>query len=669
MNKPIYRKATIRNESIAKKFKLFTPQKIISEYIWNGIDAKATIIDVKLHFVNEEFKATSAIEILDNGVGINFQDADNNFDRWDSSEKNSIHERGSEGRGRFSFSKLSNKVTWSTRHNNENALLTAYSTEVPDYTILPITEAEQVPSVRKNQQGTCVYLSELDTNESGKIPTLESLLELLSYEFGWKLIVDDNLKIRVNGIEVKSPEHELFINEYKIDNEIFSTQSICWKTKPLKEKSFNYFYDSSFKKRHRELTGLNNKDDFYLSCYIDSNWFNEFSVGKGSNSDLFQNNNVTSESKTFNKLLSILSIEHHKLYNDFIASQADNLVEQFEKDGYFPVYSYETIEETKTRISHTKQLVKNIHIASPSTFNGLNKKKKHQKILIALLDKITVSSENDSLFEVLEGVLDLDPDKLDTLASQIKRTKLDHIISTIGLLQKRSDVIQQLEYLFENFSSKTKETPDLQKIIENHIWLFGAQYEIIGAEEDDFQKTCGKLLRTITDKDEIEIEDLLDKNQDLADVRGQVDLFLARRMITFTDGVGQHFKCTVIEIKRPGQALNAKHFHQIQRYAQVLANHSGFNDHDMTFDIILVGRRLAQNDYIISQALKDFRGKGNKGLVFGTDDRIKGYVRTWAEIFSEYKISNTHLLTALKSNRLNLESETKETLVNDLQAE
>mgnify|MGYP000297765560 CR=1 FL=1 len=51
-----------------------------------------------------------------------------------------------------------------------------------------------------------------------------------------------------------------------------------------------------------------------------------------------------------------------------------------------------------------KKLLKDIYIADPQVFHSLNGKQ--TKIIIRLLDTILVSNENDSIFEVLEGVLD-----------------------------------------------------------------------------------------------------------------------------------------------------------------------------------------------------------------------------------------------------------------------
>jgi len=666
MAKTITRTATISNESITKRFKSHKPYEVVSEYVWNGIDAKAKEVNIKLYFYNDEIQTVDKIDIIDNGDGIDFQNPDKNFDNWDSSSKDSFDEKGSQGRGRFSFHKIATQATWYTCHHGEHAIISAFSQEIPDYSITPIAAHNQDSNVLKNMKGTCVSLTNITKKQAEKIPRIEQLLKEFSLEFGWKLIIDNKLSIKVNSTDIKPPKHRLHTFDKEIDGHNFSISLIIWDEKPNKEKSYNYYYNSEIRYVYNDLTGLNYKNGFYLSAYITSSWFDNFNTSTNRTLSLYDDNESSPNSETFTKLKSFIKNESRRLYNEFIIEQADELVEDFENKGFIPTYKHEKEEEQRLRIEHTKNLIKSIHIAEPNTFNGL-KSNKHKKILVALLDKITVSNENDSLLEVLEGVLDLTQEKLDTLANQIKRTKLDHIISTIEVLTKRSDTIEKLKYLFEMFSKDTKETPDLQKIIENNFWLFGAQYEIIGAEEDDFQKTSEKLLRTITNKDQIEIEDLVNSNLSLENIRCQTDLFLARKMITYTEEIGSHFKCTVIEIKRPSTVLNEKHLRQIEKYAAVINKHTGFNDPDMTFDIILVGCKISTDDYIIKQRLKDNRGKGHKGLVFGAESRIRGYVRTWAEIFNEFDITHKHLIIQLRNQRVKIESPTKDELVSDLQ--
>lgn len=667
MAKTITRTATISNKAIIKRFNSHKPFEVVSEYVWNGIDAKANDVNIKLYFYDDELQTVDKIDIIDNGDGIDFQNPDTNFDQWDSSLKDSFDEKGSQGRGRFSFHKIATQATWFTCHHDEHAIISAFSQKIPDYSITPIAASEQNSNVLKNKKGTCVSLTNITKKQAEKIPKVEQLLKEFSLEFGWKLIIDNKLSIKVNSIDIKPPKHRLHTFDKEIDGHNFSISLIIWDEKPNKEKSYNYYYNSEIRYVYNDLTGLNYKNGFYLSAYITSSWFNNFNTSTNRTLSLYDDNESSPNSEAFKKLKSFIQNESRRLYNEFIIEQADELVEDFENKGFIPTYKHEKEEEQRLRIKHTKNLIKSIHVADPYTFNGL-KSNKHKKILVALLDKITVSNENDSLLEVLEGVLDLPQDKLDVLANQIKRTKLDHIISTIEVLVKRSDTIDKLQYLIEVFTKDTKETPDLQKIIENNFWLFGPQYELIGAEEDDFQKTSEGLLRAITNKDVIEIEDLVDSNLNVKNIRCQTDLFLARRMVSYSEEIGPHYRCTVIEIKRPSVALNQKHLGQIEKYAEVINKHTAFNDPNMTFDIILVGNKVSSDDYIIRQRLKDNRGKGHKGLVSGVESRIKCYVRSWAEIFNEFKITHTHLLDELKNQRIKLESPTKEELVEDLQS-
>ena len=112
--------------------------------------------------------------------------------------------------------------------------------------------------------------------------------------------------------------------------------------------------------------------------------------------------------------------------------------------------------------------------------------------MLGLCNK-AVSNENDAIFDVLNDVLDLSDTQIDLLAQQLKSTTLENIISTIETLQKRELAVNKLKELMDRHYEDVLETPDLQKIIENNTWLFGAQYEILGAEEDSFTKTTQRL--------------------------------------------------------------------------------------------------------------------------------------------------------------------------------
>ncbi len=98
-----------------------------------------------------------------------------------------------------------------------------------------------------------------------------------------------------------------------------------------------------------------------------------------------------------------------------------------------------------------------------------------------------------------------------------------------------------------------------------------------------------------------------------------------------------------------------------------LAKHPAFNDERMGFDVVLVGTKISQNDTQIARRLKDVAGKGSKGLVSGTDERIRVYVKSWSTIFNDFDVTHRSLLQKLKIQRDELEYKSKTTLVDELQ--
>ncbi|MGB0894183.1 MAG: ATP-binding protein [Parashewanella sp.] len=662
------RTAEITNASIQKRFSSFTPSQMIAEYIWNGLDAEATRIDVVLN--NNQLGGIESIEIHDNGKGIDFSNSGENFGKFDDSSKQEVTQKGSQGRGRYSFQKFATKAAWYTRNNREDALIEIDSTELAVYNLRLLNDGEQKTRLINNDRGTSVYLTSIPKDKGAKIPLTEELVDDLAIEFGWKLAVFPELKIFVNEQQVSPSENELFKDTFEIEGHEFDVSIIRWMQKPKSEKSNNYYLDSKGSQRHVELSGFNNKFKlkFFISGCIQSKWFDNFNLSNSKNSDFFIEEQTSESSTVYKELTKRLRKWSATIYANFLRSQANEMVSDFESKGYFPLYSNESQEDKEFRIQHTKQVVAGIHVAEPSTFTNL--KPKQIKILIALLDKLTVSNENDSLLDVLEGVLELNKAQLKEFSSQIKKSKLDHIISTIGLIQKRDEVVHKMKRLFKDHSEHVLETPDLQGIIEANTWLFGAQYETIGAEEPDFYENAKNLWskdKEIEGLSCLEQEDLIE-GATIEGAKGEVDLFLAKKLLTVDHSTGEEFiKCTIIEIKRPSLSLNNKCVRQVERYREVLERHPAFNDEKMRFDVILVGTKFSQNATNIKTRLKDNAGKAGQGLLLGAEDRIKVYVKTWATIFNDFDITHKHLLNKLRINRDELQTQTKDESVKELQ--
>lgn len=144
----------ITDNGIKKHLKNIDPWKAIFELVWNGLDANAS--EVKVHIETNNMDGTEAVEVFDNGDGIDFHNVQDNFAKFNDSSKSSVEQHGSHGRGRLAFFRIAENATWFTKHNNENARIKVSSSDIKDYDGVAIDNASQHPSLVNEEKGTVV---------------------------------------------------------------------------------------------------------------------------------------------------------------------------------------------------------------------------------------------------------------------------------------------------------------------------------------------------------------------------------------------------------------------------------------------------------------------------------------------------------------------------------
>lgn len=627
--------AQITDEGIKKHFKSLEPVNAIFELVWNGFDANAKVVDINIEYNN--LNGLEKVSIIDNGEGIDIENTVNNFGKFnESSKKLDDNKHGSHGKGRLAFHKLCDIATWYTKRGGYNAKLIIKSSAIKDFSGEYLEEDKQEKSLKELATGTCVVLSEF----TNYIPqNLDKLVGAFSKEFGWYLALNKGVQLRINGQVVSIPNHEVHEHPFEVRNISFTAKIIRWDDKPSSEKSFNYLITGDYKVVKKELSKFNNKFAFYTSSYVFSKWADQYDECM-----LELDQKHTGQTQVYNAVLKELLAIQRDIYSDYLRSFVDSKIERFDKEGYFPSYSGLAQDYAKWRKNNTKTILRDLYFAEPTVFNTLNAKQ--TKIIIRLLDVVLVSNENNSLFEVLNEVLDLDEENLSTLAKQLQRTTLENIISTIESLQKRQVAVHKLRNLMEYRYSELLETPDLQKIIEANTWLFGAQYTTLGAEEVSFTSVAKNLRDKVDNIDIVSQQDIED-GMTVEGANRQVDLFMARKVPTFGAMAEEIFKCVIVEIKRPSISLNKKHLQQLEDYAEIISKHPAFSSAKMNFELILVGRKISQNDYQIKKRLEDLKDKGEYGLI--SDGKIKCYIKDWFTIFDEFELSNNYLLSCLNT--------------------
>lgn len=630
----------IPDEGIKKHFRSYEPCDSLIELVWNGLDAKANRVSVTLH--ETEAGAVTDISILDDGDGIDFLNIDDNFGKFnDSAKKEDFSQHGSHGRGRLAFHRICHDAIWYTkRENGKQARIHVTSEKLRNWDGEELDNSDQHQLLTDKPRGTCVELKNFHEN----LPDIDNIRKIFGEEFGWRLVLDPHRNILVNDQNISIPEHFTSKKKCEVKSKEFQVTVIQWKKKPLSEKSYIYLLNSDNTLIFRTLSGFNYKNDFYVSVIVHSKFADEFSINGG---DLESGNKYTEHSPEWSEFRAWLADYVSTLYKEFLIRNADIKISEYERQNVFPTYENLKKEDAEWRLENTKNIVRALYMAEPALVNKLNIKQK--KILFAILDRIAISSENDCLFDVLQSILDLNGDSLEMFAGQIKKSHLENIIRTIEALQRRQEVIHMMKYIMDDRYREVLETPDLQGIIEANTWLFGEQYLTIGAEEDSIKQLALSVRSKVSDIASVTTQDC----EGLDEIEGilkQPDLFLCGKNITQDSAGNRIIKYTLIEIKRPGIALNKKHLAQLEEYAEIIQKTQQFTGHQMHVDCILAGRKISSDDVQIKSRRESMIGKGTFGFI-GQIGNARMYVLDWTTLLANFEISNDFLLSQLKMKR------------------
>jgi hypothetical protein len=264
----------ITNQSIKKHFKKYEPWQVVVEMIWNGLDARATRVEIETE--KNEYGGFKLISILDNGDGIDFENIKDNFEKFDDTIKDHIGQHGSNGRGRLSFHKISNEAKWFTKFKGKNASIYVNASTLKDFHGEYLDQVAQHPKLVDLKKGTCVELTDfLGKKESLNV---DSLPQKLSAVFGWFLALQKDRQIFLNGIQIDIPAYEIYESSVSILNKDFQVSIIRWENKPQSEKSYNYLLNSESRIVYKKLSTFNKKAKFYVSAYASSSWADNFDL-------------------------------------------------------------------------------------------------------------------------------------------------------------------------------------------------------------------------------------------------------------------------------------------------------------------------------------------------------------------------------------------------------
>lgn len=623
---------------IKKVLNKYTPQRAISEYIWNGYDANATEVKIEINF-ETTYNSIISVDIEDNGDGIVYEELSVIFKRFYESQKSvaqsidSRFSRGKNGYGRFTFFKLCKQAKWFTTYKKEGSLFSYEITMVSD-NLSNYTSTDPQNCTELNT-GTKVVFGDFSDSELSKEWVYSILIPYLKSEFAWYFKVYPNKKLIINNelldcssIIADSDFFDIPVELADIDSELFHCTYFQWSVKPQDEYSRFYFMDSNGNLKEQRTTLLNKKgDSFWHSVLVKSTFFNHFtdySVNDGK--DLFSS---LPERKIMKALVEQLNDYLKNKRRPFLKSQANILVDKYENDRIFDFIGSTPWE--LNRKSYLQAFIRELYEVEPAIFLKLNESQK--KIFIRLLDQVMDTDNNGSLFTILGEIIELEEEDRTRFASILESTRLKNVISTIQLIEDRLKTLNNLRSVNFDHTLKAGEVAHLQKLIEYHYWIFGEEYRFVCAEEVKFQEALERYhyaLRGVSEKEYLKHPDKYK----------EMDLFITGK--EHRDGKPSNL---VIEIKNPTTvpSMKMEQYGQINTYMNLIMKEEAFNANDEYWTFMLIGLKI--DDVIVNQ----MRNK-QSGLCID-ENHFRLYVKTWSQVLNEAEDRMNYLIEKLKLER------------------
>lgn len=617
--------------------------KSITEFIWNGFDAKASVVELSYEIyqtINEgQFRK---LIIKDNGSGINHEKLGNAFEPILESEKitnngsennqSTIH--GKNGVGRLTFFTFSNFARWCTVYDKDGTNY-EYEIEIDANKLNIFYSVEQTLKETKKETGTTVNFSGFFRLK--RIPDIENILiNNLRNEFCWFLELNKSKGYRliINGKDLDYSDlvddKETFEINHPESGESFRVEYIRWTTSLKNEYSRFYYLDEKNNEVWKETTKLNNQgDDFYHSLYISSKYFEFFNFNSKEDSPKEGFGGVRSD-----KIYRYFSDEIYKFLRrkrkPFLRIHSKKIVEDYKNEGIIIVDEKDPFEVIQA--DELETVFREVYELQPKFFTKLNNEQK--RIFVGFLKLLLKSDEREQLLGVIDSIIELDSTERKELSEILKVNNLNRIVKTINLINDRFRTVEILRQLVFNNSLKTNERDHLQKIIEENYWLFGEQYHLVSKDEG-FQRALE------------EYNYLLDGEKTKPKFTGtnkkkRMDIFLCQRQKN-----SDNIKNVIIELKNPSINLGSREHLQVVEYKTTILNEAQFNSNLAIWDFILVGNQF---DSYISDQIKNSKHHGEKSLVYNVEN-FKIYVKTWSGIFDEFEIAHEFLNEKLKLDK------------------
>lgn len=634
------RRVGLNNDSFERAGITKDCKEAICEYIWNGFEAGATRVVVGL--VGSSMQEAMSIQVDDNGRGINYYELDQTFGTFLSSIKNTssirIKSQANKGKGRFSYQCFSHSARWNTVFDdNETLKKYTISMSCADRSAFPSSEPVIAQGV--SHTGTSVIFPITEPTVYDQLSYL-SMKQKLLQEFSWFLYLNKarDFTLEYMGVPLDYREYintELSNNTIKaIEDQGFSIDIIVWK-KNIDNMSKIYYLSENGEIHATHNTSFNkNTVDFFHGVFVTSNFINVQSTYFLRDDDFSQQTMTTSQNQR--RIFGLLRKEIKDLIDvalhQFLVAQADKRLVHWGEKGVLP--SFPSDEYGQLRKKDFETITKELYCVEPKIFHLL--KPKQEKSLLGFLNLLLSSDERENLLSIVEHVVtDLTTEQRKNFADILRRTKLEYIIDAIGIIDRRLAIIADLKTIVYDMAKFSNERNHIQKIIEQHFWLFGEQYHLLTAD-----KTLATSLKEFESMTETVATDSFERMSNGEAIQ-RADIFLYSKRVQEDSSS----EMVIVELKAPQVKLSLDVYNQVIRYVHAIRKDSRFNGNNRVWRFYAVCAAVHDD---VKIKYDNFKQYGRHGLIDIIAGNFEVYAFSWDDIFQAFEARHSFLLDKLK---------------------
>lgn len=589
------------------------PAPALAELIWNGLDADATLVEVREDLYNE---LEPRIIVADNGTGFSHFEAPGLFSQLGGSWKHLagaskgkqrfLH--GSEGKGRLKAFALGRVVDWDVRYRN--------GSDFRQFTVSMINDAlrevritESQPAEEKRTGVRCVIselhkayeflrndatlqeLSELFATYLKNYPEVQIVLPAGKLDISVAIASSKALvleRIVVDGIDYAV---ELEIIEWK--NPTDRVLYLCNEAGlPLSQTEIRV-----------QVPGLN------FSAYLKSPYISQLSRD-GLLGLAEMNPALTAAIGSAKEAIKTFHRERG-------AEKAQTVVERWKDEQIYPYKNdpqnlVEKIEREVFDIVAVK-----VNNLLPDFDDGPQKGKKLQLRML----RQAIEKSPDELQLILTEVLELPEKQRKEFAKLLQETSLTAIISASKVVADRLKFLTGLEALLFSEEQKRhlKERTQLHRLLAENTWIFGEEF-FLSVDDQSLTEVLRKHLAAK------KIDLVVDKAVRRLDGSvGIVDLMLTRSIPCHREHELEHL---IVELKRPTVDIGTDELSQIKSYAFAVAKDERFRNIETRWTFWIVSNDM--NEFAKQEAQQANRPVG---MVYQSDDKkITIWAKTWSEV-------------------------------------